>query len=134
MSKARAVLQVPLPINRPRKLFLFSSVTIFPSISLLGSDHLIFMGGGGQEDFAKKISGCDLREKKFSGPKGREKKFSGLPWEALSHSDTCFRTPKSAFRTPKSAFAVQNLHFALRKLLYALQKLHYILWEWLFAL
>ena len=84
--------------------------------------------GGGRKTSQKKISGCDLREKKLSGPKGRQKKFSGLPWEALSHSNTCFRTPKSAFRTPKSAFAVQNLHFALRKLLYALQK-NYIIYR-----
>ena len=70
---------------------------------------------GGQEDFAKKNFRLRFQGKKFSGPKGRQKKFSGLPKEALSHSDTCFHTPKSTFRTPKSAFA-------LRKLLYALPK------------
>ena len=60
------------------------------------------MGGGGQEDFAKKIFWlCDFREKKFYGPKGRQEKFSGLPKEAFSHSNTCFRTPKSDFALRK---------------------------------
>ena len=39
MSKARAVLQVSLPINRPRKLFLFASFTIFPSLPPLLELH-----------------------------------------------------------------------------------------------
>ena len=55
---------------------------IFPigpkNTNLLGSDHLIFIGGG-RKTSQKKFSGCDFREKKLSGPKGRQKKFSGLP-------------------------------------------------------
>ena len=82
-----------------------------------------FYGGGGAGRLRKKKIPAVISGEKILRPEGpAKKKFFGLPWEALLHSVTCFRTPKSAFRTQKSAFAVQNLHFALRKLLYTLQK------------
>ena len=63
------------------------------------------MGGGGRKTSQKKNFRLWFEvKKKFSGPKGRQKKFSSLTKEALSHSETYFRTQKSAFRSPKSAF------------------------------
>ena len=50
--------------------------------------------GGGRKTSQKNFSGCDFRGKKILRPEGPAKKFSGLPKEALSHSDTCFRTTK----------------------------------------
>ena len=57
MSKARAVFQVPLSINRPRNLLLlFSSGTIFPPPSLPSLRGRPFDSEGGLALFGNKYS------------------------------------------------------------------------------
>ena len=78
----------------------------------LGSNHLIFMGGG-RKTSQKKISGSDFREKIYPARRAGKK-----------NSPACLR---KRFCTPIPVFALQNPPFALRNLLSQTENLHFAL-------
>ena len=89
-------------------------------ITLLGSDHLIFMGegGGGRKTSPKKKSGCDFREvksRKYQGVfevKSRVKTWQvrGIWSQQLEHSPARRAGKTKNLRLASgSSFALQNL-------------------------